>query len=149
MAVLNGLAIMVNMCINVIESRDARFNLFCFYIGLSTTLVILLMVLFSIPLSLKRRKIYGNCCILFFLRTCQARCRGIYFLHFGWPLYFQIKVTLEFASVSYILIFLDMCGLHKGRIKFMWTAMKCNLFFSNIAKISNFSGRKILENKHL
>ena len=31
----------------------------------------------------------------------------------------------------------------------MWTAVKCNLFFSNIAKISNFSGRKILENKHL
>ena len=62
---------------------------------------------------------------------------------------FSIKVTLEFASVSYILIFLDMCGLHKGRIKFMWTAVKCNLFFSNIAKISNFSGRKILENKHL
>ena len=83
MAVLNGLAITVYMCINVIEFCDARFNLFCFFIGLSTTLVILLMVLFSIPLSLKRRKIYGNCCILFFLRTCQARCRGIYFLHFG------------------------------------------------------------------
>ena len=31
----------------------------------------------------------------------------------------------------------------------MWAAMKCNLFFSNIAKISNFCGRKILENKHL
>ena len=82
MAVLNGLAIMVNMCTNVIEYRDARFNLFCFYIGLSTTLI-LLMVLFLIPLSLKRRKIYSNCCILFILRTCQARCRGIYFLHFG------------------------------------------------------------------
>ena len=27
-------------------------------------------------------------------------------------------------------------------------AVKCNLLFSNFAKISNFSGRKILENKH-
>ena len=58
-------------------------------------------------------------------------------------------LMLEFASVSYIFLIFIRHVWSAQRIKVMWTAVKCNPFFSNIAKISNFFGRKILENKYL